>query len=277
MLHQSMMPLCRGHLAVAGVRGRRGRLLLPFMEETPAYAAYNLTLGAEGRGMKGFFANCTVTGMKVGVLQCPSDRDQGFQFAATFLGGRVTGPWMSRGNYGANWGNRNWEQNNTYSPYYGPFLAPPFGQAGNITLSMVTDGLSGTAFLAEILQGRGGDARGLVWLSMPGSNSYMTVFRPNRFDSIYTLWPPPETPGPSGDYLMAPALCYSEPKLLPCRGDPNSNAWGGYSGERSHHPGGINTLIGDGSVHFIKDTINLRIWIGINSIAGNEVVETDNY
>ncbi len=34
---------------------------------------------------------------------------------------------------------------------------------------------------------------------------------------------------------------------------------------------------GDGSVHFIKETINPVIWIGLNTIQGGEVLSSDSY
>ena len=41
---------------------------------------------------------------------------------------------------------------------------------------------------------------------------------------------------------------------------------------RSRHPGGVNTLLGDGSVHFIRDSINLVTWRALSSRAGGEVI-----
>jgi prepilin-type N-terminal cleavage/methylation domain-containing protein len=47
------------------------------------------------------------------------------------------------------------------------------------------------------------------------------------------------------------------------------NAFGAFT-SRSHHPGGVHSLMGDGSVHFIGDTINPWIWRAMGTIAGNE-------
>ena len=46
---------------------------------------------------------------------------------------------------------------------------------------------------------------------------------------------------------------------------------------RSYHPGGVNALFGDGSVHFVKSSINGFIWRALGSIAGGEVVSSDSY
>ena len=45
-----------------------------------------------------------------------------------------------------------------------------------------------------------------------------------------------------------------------------------FAGARSQHPGGVNVLIGDGSVRFIKNTINGATWIALGSISGGEVI-----
>ena len=46
---------------------------------------------------------------------------------------------------------------------------------------------------------------------------------------------------------------------------------------RSYHPGGIDTLFCDGSVHFLKDAINPVTWRGLSTIAGGEVISADAY
>ena len=46
---------------------------------------------------------------------------------------------------------------------------------------------------------------------------------------------------------------------------------------RSYHPGGVNTLSGDGSVKFIKSTIVGPAWRALGTIAGGEVLSADAY
>jgi prepilin-type N-terminal cleavage/methylation domain-containing protein/prepilin-type processing-associated H-X9-DG protein len=46
---------------------------------------------------------------------------------------------------------------------------------------------------------------------------------------------------------------------------------------RSKHPGGVNSLMADGSVRFIKDSINVLVWQGLGSRNGGEVVSADAY
>jgi prepilin-type N-terminal cleavage/methylation domain-containing protein/prepilin-type processing-associated H-X9-DG protein len=46
---------------------------------------------------------------------------------------------------------------------------------------------------------------------------------------------------------------------------------------RSYHPGGVNLLLGDGSVRFIKSTVNVTVWRALGSRAGGEVISADAY
>jgi prepilin-type N-terminal cleavage/methylation domain-containing protein/prepilin-type processing-associated H-X9-DG protein len=46
---------------------------------------------------------------------------------------------------------------------------------------------------------------------------------------------------------------------------------------RSWHSGGVNTLFADGSVHFIKDSINPQTWWALGTKGGNEVLSADQY
>lgn len=45
---------------------------------------------------------------------------------------------------------------------------------------------------------------------------------------------------------------------------------------RSYHPGGVNTLFADGSVHYIKDSINGLTWRALGTIAGGEIISADS-
>ena len=73
--------------------------------------------------------------------------------------------------------------------------------------------------------------------------------------------------------------------LPDCRGGlPHSNRsdplWSWLSlniAARSEHPGGLNSLMADGHVQFIKNSINLATWQALGTVAGGEVISTDAY
>jgi hypothetical protein len=46
---------------------------------------------------------------------------------------------------------------------------------------------------------------------------------------------------------------------------------------RSYNAGGVNSLFGDGSVHFIKSSVNGDTWRAFGSIGGGEVVSADSF
>ena len=50
-----------------------------------------------------------------------------------------------------------------------------------------------------------------------------------------------------------------------------------YVNAGSLHSGGVNTLMGDGSVRFVKDSINMTVWMSIGTRANGEVVGSDQY
>ena len=46
---------------------------------------------------------------------------------------------------------------------------------------------------------------------------------------------------------------------------------------RSYHPGGVTAMLLDGSVRFFKETVNLRVWRGLGTRAGGEVISSSDY
>ena len=49
------------------------------------------------------------------------------------------------------------------------------------------------------------------------------------------------------------------------------------SNANSYHSGGVNTLMTDGSVRFVKDAISQAIWMSIGTRNCGEVVSSDSY
>jgi prepilin-type processing-associated H-X9-DG protein len=46
---------------------------------------------------------------------------------------------------------------------------------------------------------------------------------------------------------------------------------------RSYHPGGVNAVFCDGSVRFVKDTVNAATWLALGTSKGGEVISADSY
>jgi prepilin-type processing-associated H-X9-DG protein len=150
-------------------------------------------------------------------------------------------------------------------------LPPSFMRSafGHYTIGMqaVTDGSSNTIFMAEVLQGELYDVRGLMWSTIPGGGSFFSRMPPNNPVDYYQT-------GIFGDFLNQPIFCVSEPGMdLPCTGLAGDQP--AYAGSRSRHPGGINVLNGDGSVRFIKNSVNMPVWVGANTIGGGEIISAD--
>jgi prepilin-type N-terminal cleavage/methylation domain-containing protein/prepilin-type processing-associated H-X9-DG protein len=50
-----------------------------------------------------------------------------------------------------------------------------------------------------------------------------------------------------------------------------------YTNATSFHPGGVNVCMADGSVRFIKDSINMQVWWSLGTRNGNEAISADAY
>jgi prepilin-type N-terminal cleavage/methylation domain-containing protein len=46
---------------------------------------------------------------------------------------------------------------------------------------------------------------------------------------------------------------------------------------RSYHPGGVHALLGDGSVHFVSESIDGFVWRALGTVAGGETISSDAY
>jgi prepilin-type processing-associated H-X9-DG protein len=123
-------------------------------------------------------------------------------------------------------------------------------QGTKITFAMVTDGLSNTFLLGEVLCGQNGDiyyslgkngSNGGInagWAQTDGGLALNTTIVP-----INTFLPYLD---PGGNGCVNPTI--------------NCDNWNLSFGFRSRHPGGVNFAFADGSVQFISQTIDHRTY-----------------
>jgi prepilin-type N-terminal cleavage/methylation domain-containing protein/prepilin-type processing-associated H-X9-DG protein len=165
------------------------------------------------------------------------------------------------------------------------------------TIATLTDGTSNTAGFSEFVRGNGNNnpatapaGLGLIYHSANGPAAY-TGQSNNDFlqaqvcdqavqDGNSYTW--------KGDWWIADLFPYSHtttPNRKSCFYDNGAGAdlgrpWSAITNvisSSSRHPGGSNVAFCDGSVKFIKSSVNPLAWAAIGTINGGEVVSSDAY
>jgi prepilin-type N-terminal cleavage/methylation domain-containing protein/prepilin-type processing-associated H-X9-DG protein len=209
--------------------------MLPFLEQAPAYNAFNMSQNIFDD------ANTTICTLALGMLWCPSDPKASGQYYGLAYG---SAPIPFRINsYGGNMGSMLWypnarDGNSTgmvpMDANYNAIVAQSNGvfyYQSSTKLSDITDGTSNTLLMGERAFGK---------LTPDVINCYMWWPSGTLSDSLAcAMWPI----NPQNRIINA-----------------NNADQVGFSafitGFSSFHPGGANMGFCDGSVRFIKDTIN---------------------
>ncbi|MHB1558203.1 MAG: DUF1559 domain-containing protein [Isosphaeraceae bacterium] len=241
-------------------------LLLPFTEQAPLYNAMNVNLP------DWVAANNTAVTTQIGVFLCPSANNPTPTCAmvdANMNPLPVANTQFARANYQYNMG---WNDSSIQPPntnYDNPQVGcnGPLYRNSHLPYAAVTDGLSNTVFASE----KTPFLADATWVGIiPGYRH----FAYNAFASAGT-----GGAGVNYDYPTAILASHSGPSLyeVPEVIHPPNSPIGHTDEFYALHPGGANVLMGDGSVRFIKQSINLRTWQAMCSRAVGEVISADAY
>ena len=259
--------------------------IMPFIEGSALYNTINYTNKTSD------VSNSTSVSQSIKTFLCPSDPNPQ--------------PWTNTtSTFGVS--NYGWSEGDWYT-FGGITSATPnrgaFGPNASRTFASFTDGLSQTLLGAEVKAytpsyhncGAAPPAPGpasptafpdvpTVLASVAGASGCSLVTAstsPGGSGGGHTHWAngnsiydgmttalPPNTRSPSGTFTDADMSSRDEDDGGPTYASITS---------RSYHPGGVNALFGDGSVHFLKNSINWTTYRALGSIGGGEVLSSDSY
>jgi prepilin-type N-terminal cleavage/methylation domain-containing protein len=241
-------------------------LLLPEIEQAPLYGAINFSLPTWVP------ENGTAVLVSVNVFLCPSannptptcpmvDSNQNLL--------PVASQHFARANYQYNMGWNDTSISPANTSYDDPVKGcnGPIYRNSHVTYAGVTDGLSNTIVAGE-------KTPFLADASWVGIIPGYRHFAAGAFASAGT-----GGTGINYDYPGALLAVHSGPSLYesPVVIHPPNSPLGHTDEMYSLHPGGASVLLGDGSVRFIKQSINLLTWRALNSRCGGEVISADAY
>ncbi|MGO9915416.1 MAG: DUF1559 domain-containing protein [Isosphaeraceae bacterium] len=259
--------------------------LIPYMEQGPMYNSINFINKTSNA------SNVTVVSSTLSILLCPSEPNR-----QPYTNGTST---YGVSNYG--WCAGDWYVYGGMGNPGAPLTRSAFTVNVSRTLAAITDGLSQTAVASEgkVQTPVAGNCFGSVSNggmlfppltnpnAIPDPNSSMPIIQSiyssclqrgtightdwtyanSIYDGFTTALPP------NTKVLVAPGID------LDVNTEDENNGGPTYAAvtARSYHPGGVNSLFCDGSVRFIKNSINWMTWRALGTIASGEVVSGDAY
>jgi prepilin-type N-terminal cleavage/methylation domain-containing protein/prepilin-type processing-associated H-X9-DG protein len=269
-----------------------------YMEQSVLYNAYNSALGVWGSyppdtsGPTLWWGNTTVFNTSVSSFLCPSDGRQlppSAQQTVVNYGGNYGGPFVMGGYTG------------TIIPMTntGDYSDPLLQTAKTVSIAAITDGTSNTTMWSEMLTppavkpvaGTGKAAENRAYFAITGS----AILTPTQAGVLQFLSQcqgiPPGTAARSSNmgyqwwstypsYLNSNYNHVGPPNSRQCQNKPLTS-WAidiyGTASPNSLHPGGVNVCFCDGSVRFIKDSVNVQTWWALGTRGGGEVISADAY
>jgi len=232
-------------------------LILPYIEQKAVYDMYDFNQRPVS------VVNGTARSQGVTTYICPNDRLQineprPGQIGAS--GSQGVGNWnvysRMRLNYAANYGNTGYAQVDLGGV---KFLGGFFTNGMGYTTADIRDGTSNTVAFSEVLP-----VHGPQYLGPPGDG--MVAEGGQAFEAFLT-------PNSSSPDVVCNTCTTQRVYEVPCTVTMEDNVQ--TIASRSAHPGGVNSAMGDGSVRFSTESIDVFIWRAICSSRGSETISAN--
>jgi prepilin-type N-terminal cleavage/methylation domain-containing protein len=254
--------------------------ILPFIEEHNVFDAMNIN------ALYGDLANKDAVGRVIDVFLCPSEVRREPMAHATF--GNIGGV-----NYGFCMGD--WYVWNGVGNA-GPATRSAFGVNVSRRFADFADGLSCTLLMSEVknyqvtIRDGGAFAQISDPCNIPPPNADPLTVCPEyggsgslfrnahtqwaemsvHHNGFTTAWPPNHvTPG-------GPDLSEADVDIISKRERLGGPTFAAIT-SRSYHAGGVQSLLADGSVHFVAEAIDGFVWRALGTVAGGEVIPGNAY
>jgi prepilin-type N-terminal cleavage/methylation domain-containing protein/prepilin-type processing-associated H-X9-DG protein len=268
--------------------------LLPYLEQAATYNAWNHAFGArwnDGNPVQNELPNATIVLMQATFFLCPSDPNKGSTIPNQIGGTVIAGPTNYPSNIGMN-RRCNGGQTDLNWAFNGPNgILSTWDGIGRrmITINSFTDGTSTTAMFSEWVKGPGeGPPRpnglGMVYYlpNRTGSNAFPTDLQFAQSCQQTAITGANQCHGWKGEWwTWGASTIYSHtnlPNRYACEYSDQNVDWRAtitMQNASSMHPGGVNVLFMDGSVRFIKSSVNWQPWYAIATPDGNEAIAAD--
>jgi prepilin-type N-terminal cleavage/methylation domain-containing protein/prepilin-type processing-associated H-X9-DG protein len=272
-------------------------MLLPYLEQGPVYNAinFNFLAGYDAGGS----INATAYNTRINSFLCPSDGLAGRNSSNSYYGSVGTSTYDWWGGQGGPKPTRPWVDHRPTTGMFGKYT--PNG------IRDVTDGTSQSIAFSETLVGSTDSSSRSAASDRRNSVTGVTIDAAARVRNINAVapavlaaalqactaayqantnistnvgqrWGWGET-GMSMFNTIVPPNGGGTIKWSACRhgcGGCSPDA-ASFSNATSNHSGGVNAMMADGSVKFIKNSIAQNIWMGLGTIAGGEAISSDAY
>ena len=242
--------------------------LANYLEQTAWSAGFDFTTGLYTP------INLRMRKVRVPVFSCPSAGAPVMVHEPVSDGNRTLfARW--RGNYVANWGNTGNAQRDQPGPPAVPFGGAPFTYGQTRQFAHFQDGTSNTLLLSETLHPSGTDYQGPLGCIMngEGGQAFDTWLTPNSSAPDVVDRMCPYSPGDGGTNCQVDGDGTVNINIHSLSQLPLDQ----HNAARSAHPGGVNAALGDGSVRFIGQYIDLTTWRALSTTKGGEVIAGDSF